>query len=249
MTEERTALVTGASRGLGAAIAIRLGTAGFRVAVNFARDAAGAAAVVAAIRAAGGQAVAAPFDATDPAAVRLGVETVAASLGPPVVLVSNATGPQPVVPLAEQTWQHHLDQLRFFVHAPLLLVQACLGHLASARTRGRVINIGSEVVDLGNPGMGHYVAAKAAMVGLTRSWANELGAQGTTVNLVAPGWIPVERHAQADPAALAAYRGQVPLGRQGLPEDVADAVAWLASDGARFVTGQTLAVNGGRTLA
>jgi len=95
----------------------------------------------------------------------------------------------------------------------------------------------------------NYVAAKGAQLGQTRSWARDLAPFGITVNLVAPGWIPTERHAGTPPAELAAYAARVPMQRQGLPEDVGETVAYLASDAARFVTGQRLAVNGGNTLS
>ncbi|MBX6382943.1 MAG: SDR family oxidoreductase [Microbispora sp.] len=239
-----TALVTGASRGLGAVIAERLAADGWHVAVNYAHDTAGASAVVDRITAAGGSAVLARFDVTDEESVREGV----AAIGHVDVVVNNATGPQPLMPVEKQTWEDHLGQLRFFVKAPLLILQAVLPGMREAGS-GRIINVGSEVTDLGNPEFGHYVAAKAAMHGLTRSWARELGQYGITVNTVEPGWIPVERHADVPPEDYAGYLRDVPLGHMGVPMDVAETVAFLASPGARFITGQRLAVNGGKTMS
>ncbi|WP_345817440.1 SDR family oxidoreductase (plasmid) [Paraburkholderia sp. PREW-6R] len=244
----RVALVTGASRGLGVAMAKALARDGWTVAVNYASDTAGAQRVVAAIVDAGGQAATARFDVTDEQAVRDGIAKIVTTLGPVEVIVNNATGPQPYIPVAEQTWDDYLNQLRLFVKAPLLLLQAVLPDWRRRKT-GRVINIGSEVVDIGNPLFGHYVAAKGAMLGLTRSWARELGPEGIPVNLVAPGWIPVERHQDDDPQMLEEYRRHTALERIGSPDDVAALVAYLASDKANFITGQTFAVNGGRTLA
>jgi 3-oxoacyl-[acyl-carrier protein] reductase len=115
--------------------------------------------------------------------------------------------------------------------------------------RGRVIQIGSDIVDRALPGCSAYVAAKAAQLGLTRSWARELGPFNITVNLVAPGWIPVERHADVASSELQQYTADVPLRRIGTPDDVAATVCFLASDAASFVTGEQLTVNGGHTIS
>jgi 3-oxoacyl-[acyl-carrier protein] reductase len=163
------------------------------------------------------------------------------------VLVANATGPQPLIGIEELTWQDHLDQLTFFVKSPTLLVQAVLAGM-KASGGGRVIQIGSDVFERGLPGMSAYTAAKGAQIGLTKSWARELGPHGITVNLVAPGWVPVERHADVPADDLDRYRTDVPLGRLGRPEDIAAAVSFLASAEAEFVTGERITVNGGHIL-
>jgi len=235
------ALVTGAGRGLGAAIAGGLAARGWAVAVN---DLPGRAdATVAAIEAAGGTAVAAPADVTAEDAVR----AMAARLGPVGVLVANATGPQPTATVEELTWRAQLDQLEFFVKSPTLLVQALLPGMRELGG-GRVVLIGSDMPDRALPGWSAYSAAKAGQLALARTWARELGPAGVTVNVVAPGWIPVERHADASPAERDEYAAAVPLGRMGAPEDIAGAVAYLASAAGAFVTGQCLTVNGGHTL-
>jgi 3-oxoacyl-[acyl-carrier protein] reductase len=236
------ALVTGAGRGLGAGIARRLAARGWAVAVN---DLPGRAdGVVSAIAAAGGTAFAAPADVTDEEQVR----ELAGRLGPVSVLVVNATGPQPTATVEELTWRAQLDQLEFFVKSPALLVRAVLPAM-KARGRGRIVQIASDMPDRAQPGWSAYAAAKSAQLTLTRVWARELGPAGITVNTVAPGWTPVERHADASAAERDGYAAQVPMARMGVPDDVAGAVAFLASDDAAFVTGQCLTVNGGHTIA
>ncbi|GAA3562430.1 SDR family oxidoreductase [Nonomuraea rosea] len=237
------ALVTGASRGLGAVIARRLAADGLAVAVNYYSDGAGAERVVTGIRAAGGIAEAFDADVTDEADVAGLAVAVAERLGPVDVLVANATGPQPSIPFEDLSWQAHLDQLTFFVKSPTLLVQAVLPGMKE-RGGGRVVQIGSDIVDRNLPGMSAYIAAKGAQHALTAAWARELGPYGVTVNVVAPGWIPVERHSGLDPSA---YREEVPLRRIGTPDDVAAAVSYLASEGGAFVTGQRITVNGGHS--
>ncbi len=247
MNAPGVALVTGASRGLGAAIARRLAADGWAVAVNYRAGADLAARVVEDIRAAGGTAAAFGADVTDEHAVTDLVDRISDQLGPVEVLVANATGPQPVVAIEDVTWQVHLDQLLFFVKSPTLLLRAVLPGM-KARHHGRVIQIGSDMYERALPGWSAYVAAKGAQLGLTRTWARELGPAGITANLVAPGWIPVERHADASPEELADYLAGVPVGRFGQPDDVAAAVSFLASDSAGFVTGQRITVSGGHTI-
>src|SRR6266508_2791931 len=171
--QQRVALVTGSSRGLGSAIALRLAQDGLAVAVNGVRNEAQALAVVDAIQGAGGVAAAFAADVTDELQVAELVTAVADRLGPVDVLVLNATGPQPEAPLPEVRWQDHLAQLEFFVKSPVLLGRAVLSGM-QARRWGRIIQIDSEVVDRIPAGRSAYVTAKSAQIGLTRSWAREL---------------------------------------------------------------------------
>lgn len=246
--QQRVALVTGSSRGLGSAIALRLAQDGRAVAVNGLRDDAEALAVVDAIQDAGGLSAAFAADVTDELQVAELVAAVADRLGPVDVLVLNATGPQPEAPLPEVSWQEHLAQLDFFVKSPVLLGRAVLAGM-QARRWGRIIQIDSEVVDRIPVGRSAYVTAKSAQIGLTRSWARELAPFGITVNTVAPGFVPVERHADVPAEIRSAYLSSVPAGRMGTPEDIAHAVSFFASEAAGFVTGQRLIVDGGRGLA
>lgn len=244
----RVALVTGASRGLGAEIARALAKDRWAVAVNYAHDDAGAASTVADIVAAGGKALAVRFDVTDATAVEAGVRLIGEELGPIDLVVNNATGPQGAVPLKDQSWDMYRLHLDFFVKAPFLLLKALLPDWA-ARKVGRVINIGSEVTKVGSPFDAHYVAAKSALVGLTRSWASELGPQGITVNLVSPGWTPVARHEGTAESEYDRHIAHVPLRRMGLPSDVAGVVVFVASSSADYITGHDFSVNGGRTYS
>jgi 3-oxoacyl-[acyl-carrier protein] reductase len=243
----KVALVTGASRGLGKAIAVHLAACGAKVALNYFASPDLAEKTVAEIHAAGGQAQAFRADVRDEAAVQRTVTEVEKVFGPIDILILNATGPQPFRSIEELTWQDCLDQLEFFVKSPILFAQAVLPSMKSRR-RGRIINIGSEVFEKGVPRFSNYVVAKGAQLGLTRSWALELAEWNITVNLVAPGWIPTERH-EPDPTEMKeAYAAAVPMKRMGVPQDIAAAVAFLASDAANFITGQKISVNGGNTL-
>jgi 3-oxoacyl-[acyl-carrier protein] reductase len=241
------ALATGASRGLGAAVARRLAADGWAVIINYRNGAEQARQVVENIRAAGGTAAAFAADVTDEAAVAELVGQVTDQFGPIGALILNATGPQPSIAIEDLTWEDHLNQLRFFVKSPTLLVQAVLPQMKS-RGGGRIIQIGSDIVERALPGMAAYAAAKAAQFSLTRTWARELGPFGITVNLVAPGWIPVERHAGASADDLNDYLSEIPLGRMGRPEDVAAMVSFVASEAAGFITGEHITINGGHTL-
>jgi NAD(P)-dependent dehydrogenase (short-subunit alcohol dehydrogenase family) len=186
--------------------------------------------------------IAVPGDATDEDDVREFVQAA----GPVRCLVANATGPQPVVGFEGLTWRTHLDQLEFFVKSPTLLAQAVVPGMKQSGG-GKIIHIGSDMPRRALPGWSAYSAAKAALEALTRTWAKELAAHNIAVNLVAPGWVPVERHADSTPETRAAYAGEVPLRRLGTPQDIADTVAFLARAGG--INGQTVTVNGGHTIA
>lgn len=163
------------------------------------------------------------------------------------ILVNNATGPQPELSIEDANWEDYEDQLKFFVKAPFLLLKAVLPGMKKQKN-GSIINIGSEVISLGNPSFSNYVTAKSAMLGMTRSWASELGEYGIRVNLLNPGFIPVERHENVKAADIQAYQTTIPLKRMGTPEDIARTVAYLASEDSAYITGQSISVNGGNTF-
>src|SRR4051794_11132483 len=241
------ALVTGASRGLGRGVAEGLAAPGAQTALNYFGSPQLAEAGMQAIREGGGTAQAFKADVRDEAQVAKLVADVQAAFGPIDILVLNATGPQPFIPIEQLTWRSMLDQLEFFAKSPMLLLQQVIGQMKKRRA-GRIINIGSEVFEKGVPEFSNYVGAKGAQLGLTRCWAMELAPFGITVNLVAPGWIPTERHEHDPKEAKDAYAAGVPMKHMGEHRDIADAVAFLAGDGAKFITGQKISVNGGDKL-
>ena len=248
VADRRVALVTGSSRGLGAVIAHRLAEDGFAVAVNGRHGDGQAQEVSRAIRGDGAVAEAFAADITDEQQVADLVAAITGRFGPVDVLVLNATGPQPEAPVTEVGWAGHLAQLDFFVKSPVLLGRAVLPAMV-ARRYGRIVHIDSEVAHRPPPGRSAYATAKNAQIGLTLSWARELAPSGITVNTVAPGFVPVERHADVPEDTRRAYLASVPAGRMGTPGDIAHAVSFLASEGAGFVTGQRIVVDGGRRLS
>ncbi|HEY1173218.1 MAG TPA: 3-oxoacyl-ACP reductase family protein [Verrucomicrobiae bacterium] len=244
----RVALVTGSTTGLGKAMAIALGQAGARVALNYANNQARAEQAFVEFRAAGGEGALFRGSVVDEGEVKRLVDEVAKTLGAIDILVFNATPAQPQKSIEEYDWAFYQSMLDFFIKSPFLLTRACLPHLKEQKW-GRIINIGSEVVARGVPNFSAYVAAKGGQNGWTRSMSGELAPHGITVNMIAPGWIPVERH-ENDPQELKdGYRALIPANRWGVPQDVAGAVVFLASDAASFITGQNLHVNGGMTVA
>jgi 3-oxoacyl-[acyl-carrier protein] reductase len=243
----RVAWITGSSRGLGRVIAETLAAAGARTVVNCHASRDQGEAVVAGIRAAGGEAMLVAGDAMDESEVDRMAGEIETAFGPVDIIVANATPFQPMKALEDYSWEEHQSMVDAFIKSPYLLAKRLLPSM-KARRKGRVINITSEVFHEGMPRFSAYVAAKGGQIGWSRAMANELAPHGITVNTVAPGWIPVERHDETPAAEKDAYLATVPLGRWGRPADVAHAVNFFASGEAAFVTGQTLIVNGGRTL-
>ena len=242
----RVALVTGGSRGLGKAICAGLGKLGAAVALNYFNNSAKAEETLASLRQQGIRAGTFRGDASCADDVARNFEEIAAQLGPVDIVVVNATPDQPELPIEEYTWDHYQRMLDFFVKSPYLLARSALPHMKQ-QGWGRIINIGSEVYQRGVPNFSAYVAAKGAQAGWTRSMASELAKWNITVNLVAPGWIPVERHESYPAAQKAGYKALIPMQRWGQPDDVAGAVCYFASEAASFVTGQCVCVNGGMT--
>jgi 3-oxoacyl-[acyl-carrier protein] reductase len=228
-------------------IAQRLAEDGFAVAVNGLRGDEQVREVSRAICGDGAVAEAFWADVTDEQQVGELIAAISGRLGPVEVLVINATGPQPDAAIVEENWAGHLAQLDFFVKSPVLLGRAVLPTMM-ARRHGRIVHIDSEVAHRPPPGRSAYASAKSAQIGLALSWARELAPAGITVNTVAPGFVPVERHADVPKSELNAYLASVPAGRMGTPGDIAHAVSFLASEDAGFITGQRIVVDGGRSL-
>lgn len=246
--DNRVALVTGSSTGLGKAIAFDLAAAGAKVALNYARNEARAQQTYAEFRERGYTGMLLRADVTDPLEVNHMCEAVRHEIGPIDILVCNATCEQPQLPIEKYDWEFFQRMIDFFIKSPYLLTLACLPHMKQQRW-GRIINITSEVFQLGVSPFTAYVAAKGGQTGFSRSLARELAPLGITVNMVAPGWVPVERHADDPQEAKDAYLARIPAGRWGTPEDVASAVSYFASEASSFVTGQTISVNGGMTVS
>ena len=243
----RVALVTGSSTGLGKATAKCLGLAGAKVAVNFCSSRVRADETLAELRGAGINAELFQADVTSESEVDAMFSAIEQSLGPVDIVVVNATPAQPLKPIEEYDWAFYQQMLDFFVKSPYLITRRVLPHMKKAR-HGRIINITSEVFRRGTHPFSAYVAAKGAQTGWSRAMAGELAPWQITVNMVAPGWIPVERHANDPEEMKEGYRKMIPMGHFGLPSDVAGAVTFLASDAAGFITGADIPVNGGMTV-
>ena len=242
----RVALVTGGSRGIGRAIALRLAADGHRVVVNFSSSPEAAASVVEEIRSAGGEAVAVAADVSDADAVANLMGRVGDEYGPVEILVNNAgvTRDGLLARMGSDDWDRVME---VNLRSVYLCTKAALRGMLKNRW-GRIISIGSVSGLAGNPGQANYAASKAAIVGFTKSIAKEVGSRGITANVVAPGFIESDMTAELGESALEAAIGATAIGRLGRPDDIAGAVGYLAGDEAGFVTGQVIVVDGGLTI-
>ncbi|MGE5673909.1 MAG: 3-oxoacyl-[acyl-carrier-protein] reductase [Mycobacterium leprae] len=242
----RVAIVTGASGALGSAIARRLAAEGAAVVVNYARNAGAAEELVQSIRTAGGKALALQADIASAEGAEALVKGAIEAFGQVDILVNNAgiTRDMLLMRMKEEDWDAVIDTN---LKGVFLCTKAVTRPMLKARS-GRIINIGSVSGLLGVAGQVNYSAAKAGMIGLTRATARELGSRGVTVNCVAPGAIDAGMLKELNEEQRQSYLKQIPLERFGLPEDVAAAVLFLAGPDAAYITGQTLAVDGGLTM-
>ncbi|MEE9278366.1 MAG: 3-oxoacyl-[acyl-carrier-protein] reductase [Dehalococcoidia bacterium] len=241
------ALVTGASRGIGRAIAVELACNGADVAINYIAQAEGAAETARLVEARGGRSHVVQCDVADAAAVRAMVKSVTDALGPPDIVVNNAgiTRDGLLLRLRDDDWE---AVLRTDLTGAFVVTRAALRGMLRKRW-GRIINIGSVIGSMGNPGQANYAAAKAGLAGLTKAVAKEVGSRNITANLIAPGFIATDITADLAEGAVEALLSQIPLARLGQPEDIAPVVAFLAGEGGRYITGQVIHIDGGLVMA
>lgn len=239
----KVALVTGGSRGIGRAIALQLARQGADVAVNYRGNQEAGRAVVDEIEAMGRRALAVQADVADAEAVQAMVKEITSTLGGPHIVVNNAgiTRDTLIMRMKEEDWDAVLNTN---LKGAFNVIKAVQRPMMKARY-GRIVNITSVAGISGNAGQANYASAKAGLVGLTKSVAKELGSRGITCNAVAPGFIPTDLTADLSEALIAQAVELTPLGRLGTVEDIAQAVTFLASDAAAFITGQVLKVDGG----
>jgi 3-oxoacyl-[acyl-carrier protein] reductase len=238
------ALVTGASRGIGAAIADTLAANGAKV-IGTATSDVGAQAISARLAAHGG--VGRALNVTDGAAVENLIDGIAAEFGSISILVNNAgiTRDQLLMRMKDEDWQAILDTNLTSVYRTS---KAVMRGMMKAR-KGRIVNIASVIGLTGNPGQSNYAAAKAGIIAFSKSLAREIGSRGITVNVVAPGFIDTDMTRSLPEQSKQALLGQIALGRLGVADDIAQAVLFLASPAAAYITGETLHVNGGMYMA
>lgn len=238
--EQRVALVTGATRGIGKAIAHELALAGHKV-VGTATSDRGASTISEYLASMKGGGV--KLDVSDAEAVRECISAITAEYGAPTILVNNAgiTRDNLMMRMKDDEWD---DVLNTNLNALFTVSKACLRGMTKARW-GRIINISSVVGSMGNAGQANYAASKAGAEGMSRAMAKELGSRAVTVNCVAPGFIATDMTDVLTEEQKALMMGQIPLGRLGAPEEIAKVVAFLASNSGGYITGETIHVNGG----
>jgi 3-oxoacyl-[acyl-carrier protein] reductase len=244
--KDKVALITGASQGIGRDTALALAEAGAKVAVA-ARNEEKLAALVAEIEAAGGSALAVKMDVADGEQVKAGFKQVLEKFGRLDILVNNAaiTRDGLAMRMKPDDWEAVLKTNLTGAH---LCIQQALATMMRARS-GRIINISSVVAQSGNAGQANYVAAKAGLIGLTKAIAIEIASRNVTVNAVAPGFIQTPMTDVLPDKVKEELKTRIPLGRMGLPREIASAIVFLASDEAAYITGHVLNVNGGMHLA
>lgn len=246
MSDKKIALVTGASRGIGQAILLKLASAGFYV-VGTATSEKGIASMTEALSASGLEGEGRVLDISDSAQIEAFIKQLTEDHGPVNVLVNNAgiTRDNLFMRMNPEEWDSVIQtNLSGVFH----LTKAVIRPMIKAR-QGRVISVGSIVGATGNPGQANYCAAKAGVVGFSKSLARELATRNITVNVVSPGFIQTDMTGVLNDDQKAAILGSVPMGRMGLPEDIAAAVGFLASDAANYITGENIHVNGGMFMA
>ena len=242
----KSALVTGGSRGIGRAIALRLATQGADVAFSYKGNAAAAGETVAALEALGRRALAVQADVSDVAAAEKVVKATIAAFGKVDILVNNAgiTRDDLIMRMSEDAWREVLETNLF---GAFWMIKAVTRPMLKARA-GRIINMTSVSGQAGQTGQANYSAAKAGLIGLTKATARELASRGITCNAVAPGFVLTELTEGLPDALKDEITARTPLGRFGTTQEIADAVAFLASDEAAYITGQVLAVDGGLVM-